>query len=217
MRFWVVAMAALLLGERMRRWQYIAIGVACAGRYSVLQPGNSTLLPEAPRRRFLSGVSWGQARLSRSVCIPGSGSPFAGTNDMADAICRRSNERSGLARPATSGRLAAHVFWAWLTAQSLQRRWPGVCGFCTAKIYRKYSRSQYAGRTGRGVRLPGGYDMKSRKGGRLWHCVDSTGVGDDQYHATRGMQPAPPAEMHKKHPAVAGCFALVYSHSCRKR
>ncbi len=28
MPFWVVVMAALFLGERMRRWQYIAIGVA---------------------------------------------------------------------------------------------------------------------------------------------------------------------------------------------
>ncbi len=31
---------------------------------------------------------------------------------MADAICRRSNERSGLARPATGGRLAARRFLA---------------------------------------------------------------------------------------------------------
>ncbi len=38
MPFWVVVMAALFLGERMRRWQYIAIGVACMGLILVLQP-----------------------------------------------------------------------------------------------------------------------------------------------------------------------------------
>lgn len=38
-----------------------------------------------------------------------------------------------------------------------------------------------------GVLFSGGYYMKIQKGGRLWHCVDSTGVGDDQYQETRGI------------------------------
>ncbi len=72
MPFWVVVMAALFLGERMRRWQYIAIGVACVGLILVLQPWqlDFTSLKSA-LLAILSGVSWGQVRSSRSVCIPG--------------------------------------------------------------------------------------------------------------------------------------------------
>lgn len=111
MPFWVVVMAALFLGERMRRWQYIAIGVACVGLILVLQPWqlDFTSLKSA-LLAILSGVSWG-----------------------ADAICRRSNERSGLARPATGGRLAARRF----LGPGLQRNPCNGAGlesvaFCTA-------------------------------------------------------------------------------------
>ena len=38
MPFWVVIMAALFLGERMRRLQYVAIGVAAVGLCLVMQP-----------------------------------------------------------------------------------------------------------------------------------------------------------------------------------
>ena len=41
MPFWVVIMAAVLLGERMRRLQYAAISVAGAGLLCVIQPGRS--------------------------------------------------------------------------------------------------------------------------------------------------------------------------------
>ncbi|BFF46580.1 DMT family transporter [Klebsiella pneumoniae] len=60
MPFWVVVMAALFLGERMRRWQYIAIGVACVGLILVLQPWqlDFTSLKSA-LLAILSGVSWG--------------------------------------------------------------------------------------------------------------------------------------------------------------
>ncbi len=60
MPFWVVVMAALFLDERMRRWQYIAIGVACVGLILVLQPWqlDFTSLKSA-LLAILSGVSWG--------------------------------------------------------------------------------------------------------------------------------------------------------------
>ncbi|HAT1511912.1 DMT family transporter [Morganella morganii] len=64
MPFWVVIMAAMLLGERMRRLQYAAISVAGAGLLCVIQPW--TLDFASMKSAFLavsSGISWGASAI----------------------------------------------------------------------------------------------------------------------------------------------------------
>lgn len=71
MPFWVVIMAAIFLGERMRRLQYFAIAVAAAGLLLVLQPWQLNFASmQSALLAILSGISWGPARLSQSECIP---------------------------------------------------------------------------------------------------------------------------------------------------
>ena len=62
--FWVVIMAALFLGERMRRVQYLAIVVAAIGLCLVLQPWKLTgeSLKSAVLA-ILSGISWGASAI----------------------------------------------------------------------------------------------------------------------------------------------------------
>lgn len=64
MPFWVVIMAALFLGERMRRVQYLAIVVAAIGLCLVLQPWKLTgeSLKSAVLA-ILSGISWGASAI----------------------------------------------------------------------------------------------------------------------------------------------------------
>lgn len=64
MPFWVVIMAALFLGERMRRVQYLAIVVAAIGLCLVLQPWKLTgeSLKSAVLAIF-SGISWGASAI----------------------------------------------------------------------------------------------------------------------------------------------------------
>lgn len=64
MPFWVVIMAALFLGERMRRLQYLAIVVAAIGLCLVLQPWKLTgeSLKSAVLA-ILSGISWGASAI----------------------------------------------------------------------------------------------------------------------------------------------------------
>ncbi|BEH97744.1 DMT family transporter [Edwardsiella ictaluri] len=60
MPFWVVIMAALFLGERMRRLQYAAIAVAALGLLLVLQPWKLDLSSlKSALLAVLSGISWG--------------------------------------------------------------------------------------------------------------------------------------------------------------
>ncbi|WP_035607313.1 DMT family transporter [Edwardsiella tarda] len=64
MPFWVVIMAALFLGERMRRLQYGAIVVAAVGLLLVLQPWRldfSSL--QSALLAVLSGISWGASAI----------------------------------------------------------------------------------------------------------------------------------------------------------
>lgn len=71
MPFWVVMMAALFLGERMRRLQYAAIGVAALGLLLVLQPWQLDFSSmKSALLAILSGISWGPARLWLSGCMP---------------------------------------------------------------------------------------------------------------------------------------------------
>ncbi len=127
MPFWVVVMAALFLGERMRRWQYIAIGVACVGLILVLQPWqlDFTSLKSA-LLAILSGVSWGAGAIVAKrmyTRYPQVDLLALTTWQMLYAAVVMSVVAP--ARPATSGRLAARRFLGpRLTAQSLQRRWP---------------------------------------------------------------------------------------------
>lgn len=64
MPFWVVIMAALFLGERLRRVQYLAIVIAAIGLCLVLQPWKLTgeSLKSAVLA-ILSGVSWGASAI----------------------------------------------------------------------------------------------------------------------------------------------------------
>ena len=64
MPFWVGIMAALFLGERMRRVQYLAIVVAAIGLCLVLQPWKLTgeSLKSAVLA-ILSGISWGASAI----------------------------------------------------------------------------------------------------------------------------------------------------------
>lgn len=71
MPFWVVIMAALFLGERMRRLQYAAIAVAALGLLLVLQPWKLDLSSlKSALLAVLSGISWGQAPSWPNVCTP---------------------------------------------------------------------------------------------------------------------------------------------------
>ncbi|MGL5700215.1 MAG: DMT family transporter [Kluyvera sp.] len=64
MPFWVVIMAALFLGERMRRLQYAAIAVAAGGLCLVLQPWQLDLSSmKSALLAILSGVSWGASAI----------------------------------------------------------------------------------------------------------------------------------------------------------
>lgn len=70
MPFWVVIMAALFLGERMRRLQYAAIVLAACGLLLVLQPWQLDFSSmKSALLAILSGISWGRARLSPNACI----------------------------------------------------------------------------------------------------------------------------------------------------
>lgn len=108
---------------------------------------------------------------------------------MADAICRRSNERSGLARPATSGRLATRRF----LGHGLQRNPCNGAGTESVAFVLRNLPASIAGLSTLAVPVCGVLfswwllHENPGKGGRLWHCVDSTGVGDDQYQETRGI------------------------------
>lgn len=60
MPFWVVILAALFLGERLRRLQYAAIAIAAIGLLLVLQPWQLNLSTlKSALLAILSGVSWG--------------------------------------------------------------------------------------------------------------------------------------------------------------
>ncbi|STE16783.1 transporter [Escherichia coli] len=60
MPFWVVIMAAMFLGERMRRIQYAAIAVAASGLLLVLQPWQMDFTSmKSALLAILSGISWG--------------------------------------------------------------------------------------------------------------------------------------------------------------
>jgi len=64
MPFWVVIMAALFLGERMRRLQYGAIGVAAVGLCLVMQPWQLDLTSlKSALLAILSGISWGASAI----------------------------------------------------------------------------------------------------------------------------------------------------------
>lgn len=64
MPFWVVILAALFLGERMRRLQYGAIGVAAVGLCLVMQPWQLDLTSlKSALLAILSGISWGASAI----------------------------------------------------------------------------------------------------------------------------------------------------------
>lgn len=64
MPFWVVILAALFLGERMRRLQYAAIGVAAVGLCLVMQPWQLSLSSmKSALLAVLSGISWGASAI----------------------------------------------------------------------------------------------------------------------------------------------------------
>ncbi len=190
MPFWVVVMAALFLGERMRRWQYIAIGVACVGLILVLQPWqlDFTSLKSA-LLAILSGVSWGAGAIVAKrmyTRYPQVDLLALTTWQMLYAAVVMSvvawlvPQRAVDWQPdvfwalAYSAILATALAWSlWLFV--LRNLPASIAGLSTLAV------------PVCGVLFPGGHYMKSRKGGRLWHCVDSTGVGDDQYQETRGI------------------------------
>ncbi|HHW4412288.1 DMT family transporter [Citrobacter freundii] len=64
MPFWVVIMAAMFLGERMRRIQYAAIAVAASGLLLVLQPWQMDFTSmKSALLAILSGISWGASAI----------------------------------------------------------------------------------------------------------------------------------------------------------
>lgn len=64
MPFWVVILAAVFLGERMRRRQYAAIGVAALGLCLVMQPWQLDVTSlKSALLAILSGVSWGASAI----------------------------------------------------------------------------------------------------------------------------------------------------------
>lgn len=64
MPFWVVILAALLLGERLRRLQYAAIGIAAIGLVLVMQPWQLDFSAmKSALLAILSGVSWGASAI----------------------------------------------------------------------------------------------------------------------------------------------------------
>ncbi|ENC0771037.1 DMT family transporter [Shigella flexneri] len=64
MPFWVVILAALFLGERFRRLQYAAIGIAAVGLVFVMQPWQLDLSSmKSAILAILSGVSWGASAI----------------------------------------------------------------------------------------------------------------------------------------------------------
>lgn len=64
MPFWVVIMAVLFLGERMRRLQYAAIAVAAVGLLLVLQPWQLDLSSmKSALLAIASGISWGASAI----------------------------------------------------------------------------------------------------------------------------------------------------------
>ena len=64
MPFWVVILAALFLGERLRRLQYAAIAIAAMGLVLVMQPWQLNLSTlKSALLALLSGVSWGASAI----------------------------------------------------------------------------------------------------------------------------------------------------------
>lgn len=64
MPFWVVVMAALFLGEKMRRRQYGAIALAALGLLLVLQPWTLDFSSmQSALLALLSGISWGASAI----------------------------------------------------------------------------------------------------------------------------------------------------------
>lgn len=64
MPFWVVILAAMFLGERMRRLQYAAIAVAAVGLMLVLQPWQLDFSSmKSALLAILSGISWGASAI----------------------------------------------------------------------------------------------------------------------------------------------------------
>ena len=111
MPFWVVVMAALFLGERMRRWQYIAIGVACGPDTRTSALATRLYLPEKrlagdPLRRELGAGAIVAKRMYTRY--PQVDLLALTTWQMLYAAVVMSVV--ALARPATGGRLAARRF-----------------------------------------------------------------------------------------------------------
>ncbi|EMN3920767.1 TPA: DMT family transporter [Citrobacter amalonaticus] len=64
MPFWVVILAALFLGERLRRLQYAAIMIAAIGLLLVMQPWQLNFASlKSALLAILSGVSWGASAI----------------------------------------------------------------------------------------------------------------------------------------------------------
>jgi len=64
MPFWVVILAALFLGERLRRLQYAAIAIAAVGLLLVLQPWQLDFSSmKSALLAILSGISWGASAI----------------------------------------------------------------------------------------------------------------------------------------------------------
>ncbi len=102
MPFWVVIMAALFLGERMRRLQYAAIVLAACGLLLVLQPWQLDFLLDEKRAagdplRYQLG---GERDCRQTHVSPLSAPRFTVVNRLADAVCRAGDERGGVAGAA---------------------------------------------------------------------------------------------------------------------
>lgn len=112
MPFWVVIMAAIFLGERMRRLQYFAIAVAAAGLLLVLQPWQLNFASmQSALLAILSGISWGGQRDCRQANVyPPSEYRSVSVDRMADAVCRAGDEPGGLAGSTARSRLATCRF-----------------------------------------------------------------------------------------------------------
>ena len=90
MPFWVVIMAALFLGERMRRLQYAAIGLAACGLLLVLQPWQLDF------SSMKSAQLGSQRDCGEANVRPLSARRFAGLDHLADAVWRAGDERGGV-------------------------------------------------------------------------------------------------------------------------
>lgn len=134
MPFWVVIMAALFLGERMRRLQYAAIVLAACGLLLVLQPWQLDFSSmKSALLAILSGISWGASaivakrmyrRYPRLDLLSLTAWQMLYAALVMSVVAWLVPQRSIDWQPG--------VFGHWPIAQSWRRRWPGVCGcmFC---------------------------------------------------------------------------------------